>query len=128
MSKLIRIDIPEPKMGAKVYLLETKGTYTFEEGPATLRGICCTHAGSGAITFFDGVPDENGFFPDEGMEESHPLYNQRNGRPVFRANPVIMGMFMLDSGLMHGLTVKVEGGHDATCAILTLTWMKYKQR
>jgi hypothetical protein len=146
------IDIPAPPMGGKCWLLESKGLFVLEPGPGTLRTIACTHGGSGAIEVLDGIPDDNGFFADEAMLEpigplpSHyaaprdyddavaqynsdlKAYHCRRGRPLYRANPVVMGSWMLDGGFHHGLTIRAQGGSTSACAIASIVWMPFRQR
>jgi hypothetical protein len=59
------IDLPTPPMGAKCFLLEGKGLFLLQRGPCVLRAIACTHAGSGSLIAYDGMPDDEGFFPEE---------------------------------------------------------------
>jgi hypothetical protein len=118
--------IPMPPMGAKCWVLERKGLFLLADTPGTLRTIAITHAGSGALIIYDGIPDEEGLFPDEHMPESDPLFLARNGRPIYKANPVVMGSWMLDAGFSHGLTLRAMGGHDPTAAIASVVWMPFK--
>src|ERR1700678_3476955 len=64
-----RVELPVPPMGGKCWVLDRKGLFVLEEGPGTLRTIACTHAGSGSLICYDGLPDSRGFFPDEQMAE-----------------------------------------------------------
>jgi hypothetical protein len=136
------IDIPAPPMGGCCYLLEAKGLFVLHTGPGTLRTIACTHGGSGAIEVLDGIPDDNGFFPDEALTEPQAIdfaapsdyfdarnaYHSRRGRALYRANPVVMGSWMLDSGFIHGLTIRAQGGSTSACAIASIVWMPFRQR
>lgn len=115
-------------MGGKCWLLESKGLFVLEKCPGVLRTIACTHAGAGSLAAYDGIPNDDGFFPDEEMEPDHPDYHRRNGRVIYRATPVVMGSWMLDGGFLHGLTIKAWGGHEATSAIASLVWMPHKAR
>lgn len=140
----IWIDVPTPPMGGKAFLLEEKGIFVFEPGPGTLRTIACTHAGAGAIEVLDGIPNENGFFPDEDMAEpstnaldyatpddmtrAMAAWSTRRGRCLYRANPVVMGSWMLDAGFIHGLTIRAQGGNQAATAIASIVWMPFKAR
>ena len=150
-----RIELPMPPMGGKAWLLERKGTFILETGPGTIRTIACTHAGSGQIQVFDGIPDERGFFPDEDMEipsaytvdeltalregapvndalaekmEAMKRYATRNGRPFYHANPIVMGSWMMDGGFHHGLTIIVSGEHATVNPFATVVWAKFVQR
>lgn len=141
-GKVTEIDLPTPPMGGKAWLLSEKGIFVLQSGPGTLRTIACTHAGSGNLQAIDGIPDDNGFFPDgeqvlpvRSHDESDAEYlgrlkvfHSRNGRAFYGANPIVMGSWMLDAGFMHGLTLKVDGGHDSTSAIATVVWMPFRQR
>ena len=73
MYKPTIIDLPLPPMGGKCWLLENKGLFVLEPGPGTIRTLAVTHAGSGSIEVIDGIPDENGFFPDEAMQRPAPF-------------------------------------------------------
>lgn len=123
--KVTRIHRPMPPMGGKVWLLQEKGTFLLEEGPGSLITIACTHAGSGSIHVIDGIPDEDGFFPDleqiEGPPEAGP------GFEFYRANPTVMGSWMLNGGFVHGLTIRSMGGHAAVPPIASIVWMPYRK-
>ena len=73
MYKPTIIDLPLPPMGGKCWLLENKGLFVLEPGPGTIRTLAVTHAGSGSIEVIDGIPNENGFFPDEAMQRPAPF-------------------------------------------------------
>lgn len=136
------VDMPTPSMGGKVWLLAEKGVFVLQRGSGTLRTLAITHAGAGNLEAIDGIPDDRGFFPDHEMqapvrapdEADGPYlvrlkaYHTRNGRPFYRANPIVMGSWMLDAGFNHGLTIRAEGGHDSTSAIATVVWMPYRAR
>ena len=128
MNKPQRINIREPLIGGKCWLLETKGLFILEEGAAAMRAIGCTHAGTGGLIIYDGVPDENGFFPDEDMKPDDPNYFARNGRPIYKANPAVMGAWMLDAGVIHGITVQAMGGDASANLFASLVWIKHKAR
>lgn len=119
-------DMPMPPIGGKCFLLDRKGIFIFEGGPGTLRTIACTHAGSGSLIAYDGIPDENGDFPE--VSESDPGYDTRVGRPIYKANPTVMGSWMLDGGFYHGLTIKATGGHDRVLAMASVVWLPYRKR
>ena len=146
------IELPLPPIGGKCWLLDRKGLFVLEPGPGTLRTIACTHAGSGQMEVIDGIPDANGFFPDDGMTEpapytdaefaalmdgtagdaplarrdAHIAYGRRNGRAFYKANPVAMGSWMLDAGFIHGLTVRVVGEHMGVNAFASIVWMPFR--
>lgn len=124
--KIITLDTPP--LGGKCWLLEDKGIFVLEQCAGVLRTIACTHAGSGSLAVYDGIPNENGFFPDHEMPEDHPDFLMRNGRPIYRATPVVMGSWMLDAGFFHGLTFVVKGGTESTCAIASVVWMPFIAR
>jgi hypothetical protein len=129
-----RIRLPQPKMGGKMFLIQEPGLYVFEEGPATLITLAVTHAGSGTILGYDGVPDENGRFPDEEMQEwmpdgsRNPDYDTRNGRAIYRATPAVMGSWMASGGCFHGLVIHADGGGHSVCPFATVVWNAYKAR
>lgn len=128
-----RIVMPSPKLGGKCFLIKTPGLYVFEEGPGVLRTMAVTHAGSGSLVAFDGVPDDRGLFPDETMEEylvqpdgskmRNKQYDQRNGRAFYRATPAVMGSWMVDAGFYHGLTLLADGGGHGVAVFATIVWM-----
>lgn len=173
------IPLPEPSIGAKAFLVERKGLFVFEVGPGMIRGVACAHAGSGALTIYDGLPDGHGFFPNPGhppipaggeYEESwpcrqcsgvacpmcrgsnlnpsdpskpcpitthcescrgtgvEPAYWMRNGRRLYQATQAAMGMWMLDAGFEHGLTVLTAGGTESVNPFGTLTWMAARKK
>ena len=125
-GKVTYIKLPTPKLGAKTYLLKNSGIYVLEPGPGALQAIAVTHAGTGALTIRDGIPDDRGYFPDQEMLETDERYHHRNGRDIWAASPIIMGMWMVNAGLFHGLTVECFGGmHDVSTRI-TLAWVPYK--
>ena len=124
----IRIVLPTPKLGGKTYLIKAPGLYVFEEGPGTLRTMAVTHAGSGSLVAFDGVPDDHGDFPDEDMKEiinglRNERYDTRNGRPFYRATPAVMGSWMLDAGFYNGLSILADGGGHGVAVFATIVWM-----
>lgn len=122
------ITLDTPSLGGKCWLLEDKGIFVLEKCAGVLRTIACTHAGSGSLAVYDGIPNENGFFPDHEMPDTDPNYHMRNGRPIYRATPVVMGSWMLDAGFFHGLTLLAKGGTDSACAIASVVWMPFKER
>lgn len=123
---VVHVELPNPPMGGKIWLLETKGLFVLERGSGTLRTIACTHAGSGALMAYDGVPGESGFF-DEPPPITDPAYWIFNGRPIYRANPVVMGSWMCDGGFTHGLTVCASGGTDSACAVASIVWVAFRR-
>lgn len=129
---VIRVIVPKPKMGGKCFLLNDKGLYVLEEGPGTFITAAVTHAGAGSLEIIDGIPDENGFFPD--YQEPDPLdddpevieeWGKRNGRAFYSATPVVMGSWMLNAGFHNGLTIRAEGGHGSVPAIASIVWMPF---
>ena len=123
---VIRVALPEPRIGSKIYLIEEKGVYVFEEGPSVLRSLACTHIGAGSFAIYDGVPDKDGFFPNHEMPVSHPEYQQSNGRRVFVMNPQIMGFWAIDGGCNHGLTCVAGGGMKNTPVFISVSWLAFK--
>ena len=116
---IYHIDLPKPPIGNKIFLAQQHGVYVLERGPCSWRAMANTHMGNGSITVYDGVPDERGLFPVN--EKTLDLI--RNGRPVFNANPPILGMWMFDGGMYHGLTLILPGGHMAGVSpCVTITW------
>lgn len=127
--KLVTIELPKPKMGSKGWLLDRWGNFNLEQGPGVLRGIACTHTGSGTLEVVDGIPNEDGFYPDEEIVNKgslHPDYNTANGRMVFKSPGSVMGMWTLNVGLYHGLTIHAYGGTDSAPPCITFIWEPYK--
>lgn len=122
-----QVVLPSPPIGGKIWLLNRKGIFVLEEGAGVLRTIACTHIGSGSIVIRNGLPNENGEFPlpppmEPGVEVEY------TGRSLYRANPVVMGSWMLDGGFFEGLTVQAEGGTDNNCAIASIVWLPAPDR
>jgi hypothetical protein len=101
--------IPMPKQGGKIWLLEAKGMFLLERGPGTLRTICCTGAGSGTLIAVDGVPED--LSADAWV-------------PIYKANPVVMGSWMLDGGFTRGLTLIHRGGPVPASA--SVVWVPFR--
>ena len=59
--------------------------------------------------------------------EAHVCWGERVGRPFYRANPIVMGSWMLDAGFIHGLTIRATGA-DAVNMTASIVWMPYKAR
>lgn len=128
MTKPRIIEMDAPTIGGKIFLLHEKGMFVLEQGEGTIRTIACTHAGSGSLAVYDGVPDEHGYFPDGEMPEDHPDWSMCNGRLIYSATPVVMGSWMMDGGFRHGLTVHAAGGTASTCAVASIVWTKTPKR
>lgn len=150
------IDIPLPSMGGKCWLLNRKGMFILEPGPGTIRTLAVTHAGSGTIEAIDGIPNCDGFFPDEHLTEPlaftaqeidaldkgdgyglisaheklelHKAWGARRGRPLYKASPAVMGSWMLDGGFIHGLTIRATGDNSAVNSFASIVWMPFKAR
>lgn len=117
--------LPTPSIGGKIWVLERKGQFLLEAGPGMLQGIACTNAGSGTIQILDGIPGDNGEFSWSEIEI--PGYFG-NGKQIYKANPVVMGMWQLMAGFIHGLTVRHFGGQSGTPMVASLVWMPFKKR
>lgn len=136
------IHVKEPPIGNKVTLIKERGLFVLETGPAMLRAMACTHAGSGGFTVYDGVPDEHGWFPKETTkifrkdfkDEQEFMIAQeierqnQNGRDFYYAQPACMGMWMLDAGCNYGITVENLGASGTSVPIITVTWMSLAHR
>jgi len=118
-------DLPMPPLGGKCWVLDKKGQFLLERGPGTLRTIACTNAGSGSLLILDGVPDENGELPMQMLEI--PGYIG-NGRQLYKANPPVMGSWMLDAGFQHGLTIRSIGGQESAPAMASIVWVPFKAK
>lgn len=116
--KPVKVNLPTPEMGNKIWLLQQKGVYILEEGPGMLAGISSTYAGGVTLEIYDGIPDADGFFPKPASTEG-----AYNGRSIWRSHPLYMGMNQLNGGFHHGLTVICDGSVDPTVSI---TWAAVK--
>lgn len=147
MADIKIIDLPIPKIGSKIWLLQTAGIFSLERGPGVIRTNACTHAGAGSLTMYDGIPDDTGNFddrlklPDAELAEfvkdicraepkvsedeatSRVLKSVFNGREVYTANPTVMGSWMLDGGFYFGFTIIASGGHEFTAPFASIVWM-----
>lgn len=135
MPKPIHIEVPQPIAGGKAFLLDSIGMYVLERGPGTLITNAITHAGGGSLAIIDGIPDENGHFPDEpplpgpgDPPEAFEAWGKRANREYFRASPVVMGSWMLNAGFHNGLTVWASGGHETISPIVTIVWTAFRKR
>jgi hypothetical protein len=122
-----RIIRPLPPIGGKVWLLQEKGIFILEEGAGSLITIACTHAGSGSLHVIDGIPDENGFFPELVPDMAPADAAVAPGVEFYRANPNVMGSWMLNGGFIHGLTVMALGGFQQVAPVATIVWMPFKR-
>jgi hypothetical protein len=120
------IKLPQPPIGNKIFCTTQQGVFVLEKGPTIWRALANTHVGTGSVNVYDGIPDENGHFPDANIRMDDPRYATSNGRLLFHANPSVMGMWMLDGGCHHGLTV-ISSGESNVSAVLTITWLPYKK-
>lgn len=124
--RITKIEIPAPSMGSKGWLLDEFGIFELEKGTVgVLRGVCCTHTGTGALEIVDGFVDELGHYPDEELRKQHlnPKYFNCNGRTIFKSPGSVMGMWPLNIGFIHGLTVHANGGHSSGGSpCITLIW------
>lgn len=120
------IVLPIPKMGSKGWVLDEFGNFLLEAGPGILRGLACTHTGSGSLELIDGVVDDKtGFYPtaiEILKNHLHPAYHSCNGRRLFFSSGSVMGMWTLNIGFHHGLTVHAKLGHKAAPPCVTLIW------
>jgi hypothetical protein len=125
------ITLPFPRIGGKVWVLDAKGIFVLERSAGVLRTIACTHAGSGAVLAYDGIPDDRGFFSPRGGSDGGGSgsgngsadEDTKNGREIYRANPAVMGSWMLDGGFYHGLTIVHNGGHSSAPAVASIVWL-----
>ncbi len=104
-----------PPLGAKCHLIDRKGVFVFERGGGTLRTIACTHAGSGTFVALDVLVDDNGKFIGPS-------------RVLYKANPVVMGSWMLDAGFVNGLVLQNFGGPGGISALASIVWLPVKQK
>ena len=118
MSKPEIIELEVPSIGGKAWVLDKAGIYVLEIGEGVLRTCACTHAGSGSLRIYDGVPDQNGFLPDPDPDDPSP-----HGRDLLWFPQTVMGSWMVDAGFINGLTVEHPGGHEEMSAIATIVWM-----
>lgn len=123
-----KLQLPAPKMGSKGWVLEQFGNYLLEDGPGILRGLACTHTGSGSLELIDGIVDETtGFYPTSIeilQDHLHPKYHSCNGRRIFFSSGSVMGMWYLGIGFHHGLTLHARGGLPSAPPCVTIMWDK----
>lgn len=145
----VDILLPTPASGGKIWLLERKGLFVLERCPGTLRTLAVTHAGAGGIEAIDGIPDDNGHFPDDHMAEpemptpfpieggaevirayvkARQAYDCRNGRAIYQATQAVMGSWMLDGGFMYGLCIRALSGHSSSSVVASVVWMPRPER
>lgn len=122
------VEVPEPQMGAKSWLIENKGIYVLERGPCVLRSLSCTYIGSGSFLVRDGMPDNFGKFDCDRLDPFSKEYTTANGRKVFLMAPQIIGFWGLDVGLRNGLTIIADGGQEHGPVLVTACWIKLKLR
>lgn len=122
-SKVERIIIEPPEIGFKGWLINRKGKFLFEEGPTTLWAFNCTAGGSGGFAIYDGVPNEDGYFPHSHLPAPHPSEDRRNGRMVVEGHPATLGAWSLGIQMYHGLYVVAQGGFEGVPTFGTLSWM-----
>ena len=122
------VETPEPRMGAKSFLVETKGIYILERGPAVLRSLSCSYMGTGGFSVRDGVPTAGGHFDADRLDPFSKEYMLANGRRMFIMSPQIIGFWGLDAGIHHGLTVVANGGQKGGPVLVTVCWIKLKER
>lgn len=119
------LDLPKPPLGNKIFCLQEHGTYVLEQGPTCIRAIMCTHAGAGSVSILDGIPDKDGFCPEENLRPGMEGYERANGRLIWLASPSVMGMWMADGGCFHGVTIVVNGTNPVAAPTIVATWMPY---
>lgn len=122
--KPTRILVPEQKIGGKPFLLRASGMFVLEEGPGMLQVCNITHAGSGELDIWDGVPSDNGMFEDEHLPETDPKFGRHNGRKIMQFSPVYMGAWMMNAGFEHGLTIRASGLNPP---FITFVWVAFKR-
>ena len=103
--KTIKLDVPDPIVGAKGWAVDTFGIVIAEDGPGVLRAIACPHAGSANMHFYD----------------CDPIKWPSGRRMMFPMSPVVIGQYMLDMGFIYGLVVEIGG---RMLPMMTFTWMK----
>jgi hypothetical protein len=129
---LYHIDLAQPKAGNKIFCTQQHGIFILEKGPTIWRCMSNTHSGTGGIYIYDGVPLDDpdkpgyGFFPDDNIQPNDPRYGTANGRCVFAAMPAVLGMWMEDAGLHHGLTLVMIGDNPAVAPCISICWLPDK--
>jgi hypothetical protein len=118
-----RIKKRMPPMGGKIWCLKEKGVFVLEEGPTVFRTLAVTHVGSGGLTFYDGVPDEQGRFPGYDPDDA-----DSNGTEIHVHPGTVLGSWMLDGGCWHGLTVRATGGTEGVSSVGSIVWLPVKTR
>lgn len=116
---IYKIEVPKPEIGSKGFLVDKKGIFELEVCPSVLRGVACTHSGSGVFEIFDGFGASEGiFFPEvKGAPKGAP-----NGRRVFFSGASQLGAWPMNIGMHHGVTVVAHGGTDGIPTVATIIW------
>jgi hypothetical protein len=136
-----RVFVAQPPMGAKVYVIERPGLFVLEEGPGTLITDACTHAGAGGLVIYDGMPDNQGYFPESekptddatayatpgDRDAAFDRYGKRHGRELLRQPAAVMGSWMLNAGFHNGLTIDVSGGHMDLYPVASIVWQPFRR-
>jgi len=112
-------DVPKPEIGSKGFLVDKKGIFELEACGSVLRGIACTHSGSGVFEIFDGRGASVGvFFPKiKDAPKGAP-----NGRRMFFSGASQLGAWPVNVGLHHGLTVVAHGGTEGVPTVALIIW------
>lgn len=122
------VKLPKPPIGNKIFYTHEVGMFLLERGPAVWRCMSNTHIGSGVITVVDGVPDDNGFFPDQDVHFTDvERYAKANGKIIFQSNPAVMGMWMEDGFCWNGLTIILRGEHKAVMPCVSVCWLPHTE-
>ena len=118
-------EVQKPPFGSKGFLVDTKGAFLLEEGPAVLKGLACTHSGSGLFEIYDAcVLEGSGYFPPLPKQDPR----SPNGRRIFKSISSQLGMWTLNIGLHHGLLVLAYGGTEGIPTVATLIWDKAPEK
>lgn len=136
------LSIAKPPIGNKCFLVKERGMFVLESGPGSIRAMACTHAGSGGIVIYDGIPDKNGMFEDHPPEELFKvdLYaseeerakallswsQNKNGKEIYYAHPAVLGMWQIDGGCQHGITLISSGELSNAPPIITVVWQSWE--
>ena len=102
------VRVPEPAFGNRAYMIEEKGIYVLSRVPCVVNTIACTHVGGGQVRVLDA--------------KLVNLAVSGAAKPLYKANPQTMCLWMLGAGVEQGLVVEAMGGVAGTPVFLTISW------
>jgi hypothetical protein len=112
------VDKRMPRMGGKIWSPTGPGIWVLERTACLFSTVAVTSYGSGALSVYDGVPDETGRFP--GYDRDDP---NSNGTTIFPQPSVQLGSWMLNGWCEHGLTILLSGGTSGVVPAMSFVWV-----